>query len=71
MERTYSRGGQGTTLTHPTGRLERARGETIDKNGTANDSVKDLDPPDKIVTEAHFGQGSEEERPVDEIEVFS
>ena len=33
-----------------------------------NDCVKDLDPPDKIVTEAHFSQGSDEERPVDPIE---
>ena len=29
------KGEQGTSLTHPTGRLERARGVTIDKDGAA------------------------------------
>ena len=48
------KGGQGTALTHPTGRLERARGVTIDKDGAANVRVKKPDPPDKVVTKAHF-----------------
>ena len=39
---------------HPTGRLERARGVTIDKDGAANVSVKKPDPQDKVVTKAHF-----------------
>ena len=39
-------------MTHPTGRLEKARGVTIDKDGAANVSVKKPDPPDKAVTKA-------------------
>ena len=50
------KGGQGTALTHLTGRLEKARsrGVTNDKDAAANVSVKKADPPDKVVTRAHF-----------------
>ena len=49
-------GAHGTALTHPTGRLERARstGVTNDKDGAANVSVKKPDPPHKVVTRARF-----------------
>ena len=51
------KGGQGTALTHPTGRLERARGVTIDKDGAANVSAKKPDQLDKepiIIIIIHF-----------------
>jgi len=51
--KNIQKGGQGRALTHPTGRLEKARGVTIDKDGAANVSVKKPVPPDKAVIKAH------------------
>ena len=50
------KGEQGTALTHPTGSLERVRsgGVTNGNDGAANVSVRKPEPPDKVVTRAHF-----------------
>ena len=63
MERRYRRGGQGTSLTHPTRRPERGRDVTVDKDGAANVSVKKPDPPDKVVIKANFSYSQHDRKP--------